>query len=63
MDAHEQRVEDWRAALIENTDSMNRLSAVLERNTMAVLWLCAVLQWYPRPWWKRGPEPKWPRRA
>ena len=53
---------DYAAALAEHTDALNRLSAVLARNTAAVMWLAAVEQWRAEPWWRRGPEPRWRER-
>ena len=49
---------DYVAALAEHTDALNRLSAVLARNTAPVMWLAAVEQWRAEPWWRRGREPR-----
>lgn len=59
MASRDPSIEDYRLACVELTDATNRLSAVIERNTMALRWLSAMLEWSNTPWWKRGSVPKW----
>lgn len=50
-----------RALVNEQIDAINRLAAMLQRNSTALLWLAAVELWRAEPWWRRGPVPKWPK--